>query len=89
MKNNDCISAIAAEAGMSTSDVVRVVNALIKSIGDHVPNDSFELTGLGTFSVLERPALSVRDPRTGDSIIVPCSKILKFKMDKELKKKVK
>ncbi|MHC4124714.1 MAG: HU family DNA-binding protein, partial [Planctomycetota bacterium] len=43
------------------------------------------LVGFGTFSVNERAARQVRNPRTGEKIDLPASKFPKFKAGAELK----
>ena len=47
-----------------------------------------EFRGMGAFSVSHRRERVGRNPRTGESVIVPEKKIPKFKMGKELREKL-
>ena len=44
-----------------------------------------EIRGFGSFAVNRRPARVGRNPRTGDSVLVPEKKVPHFKCGKELK----
>ena len=45
--------------------------------------------GFGTFEVGERAAREGRNPKTGETVKIPASKIPKFKAGKALKDRVK
>ncbi len=47
--------------------------------------DEVRLPGFGTFSVRQRKASEGRNPRTGEPIQIPASKLPKFKAGKILK----
>ena len=47
--------------------------------------DEVRLPGFGTFSVRQRNASKGRNPRTGEPIQIPASKLPKFKAGKILK----
>ncbi|HIJ69603.1 MAG TPA: DNA-binding protein, partial [Deltaproteobacteria bacterium] len=47
------------------------------------------LVGFGTFSVGSRSQREGRNPRTGEKIKIPASKVVKFKAGKTLSEKVK
>jgi DNA-binding protein HU-beta len=51
--------------------------------------EKITLVGFGTFSVGERAEREGRNPRTGDKISIPASKVVKFKPGKSLTDKVK
>ena len=51
--------------------------------------DKITLVGFGTFSVGSRAAREGRNPRTGEKIKIPASKVVKFKAGKTLSEKVK
>jgi DNA-binding protein HU-beta len=51
--------------------------------------DKITLVGFGTFSVGERSQREGRNPRTGEKIKIPASKVVKFKAGKTLSEKVK
>tara|TARA_E500000331_G_scaffold107860_1_gene104754 strand:- start:1124 stop:1306 length:183 start_codon:yes stop_codon:yes gene_type:complete len=47
-----------------------------------------EVRGFGTFAVNVRPERLGRNPKTGESVLVPEKKVLHFKCGKDLKKKL-
>jgi len=44
--------------------------------------DDIAINGFGRFSLKERPAREGRNPRTGETLNIPASKSLGFKMSK-------
>ncbi len=86
MNKTELIEAIADSASLSRVQAGAAVDALFASITKALANgDTVSLVGLGTFSVSDRAARSGRNPRTGETISIPASKILKFKAGKALK----
>jgi DNA-binding protein HU-beta len=51
--------------------------------------DKISLVGFGTFSVGVRSQREGRNPRTGETITIPESKVVKFKAGKILNEKIK
>jgi DNA-binding protein HU-beta len=51
--------------------------------------DKIKLAGFGTFSVVARSQREGHNPRTGEKIKIPASKVVKFKAGKTLSEKVK
>ncbi len=51
--------------------------------------DSVVFTGFGSFKVAERAARKGRNPRSGDEIVIPATKVVKFTPGKMLKDAVK
>jgi DNA-binding protein HU-beta len=71
---------------MSKSDVGKVVDATLDGITDALKrNDEVRLVGFGTYSVANRSATEGRNPRTGEPIKIPASKLPKFKAGKPLR----
>ena len=86
MNKNDLVSAIAAGTGISKSDGAHAVDAMLKSIACALKDcGEVRLPGFGTFSVAQRKASKGRNPRTGEPIQIPASKLPKFKAGKILK----
>ncbi len=52
-------------------------------------DDSVTLVGFGTFTISPRAQREGRNPRTGEKIEIPASKVVKFKTGKNLSEKVK
>ncbi len=86
MNKNDLVDAVAAGTGISKSDGAHAVDAMLESIAGALKDgDEVRLPGFGTFSVAHRKASVGRNPRTGEPIQIPASKLPKFKAGKILK----
>lgn len=89
MNKNDLVSAVANSAGLSKSDATKAVDGVFDAISGALQGgDEVRLVGFGTFSVAARAASEGRNPRTGDKITIPASKLPKFKAGKGLKDSV-
>ena len=86
MKKTDLIAAVAEQSGLSKKDAEKAINATIDTIIKAVADgDKIQLTGFGTFEQRQRNARTGVDPRTGNSIEIPASKVPAFKAGKALK----
>lgn len=63
-----------------------IVNAIIKTLKK---GDEVSIAGLGIFSVKPRAARTARNPKTGETVNVPATKVPKFRAAKALKDAVK
>ena len=86
MKKTDLIAAVAEQSGLSKKDAEKAVNATIDTIINAVAEgDKIQLTGFGTFEQRQRNARTGVDPRTGNTIEIPASKVPAFKAGKGFK----
>ena len=86
MKKTDLIAVVAEQSGLSKKDVEKAINATIDTIIKAVADgDKIQLTGFGTFEQRQRNARTGVDPRTGNSIEIPASKVPAFKAGKGFK----
>ncbi|MBQ1585900.1 MAG: HU family DNA-binding protein [Ruminococcus sp.] len=86
MKKTDLIAAVAEQSGLSKKDAEKAINATIDTIIKAVADgDKIQLTGFGTFEQRQRNARTGVDPRTGNSIEIPASKVPAFKAGKGFK----
>jgi len=82
----ELIDAVANGADISKADATRAVEAVINQITDTLKSgDQVALVGFGTFAVKDRAARTGRNPRTGEPINIPASKVPGFKAGKALK----
>ena len=89
MNKNDLVAAVAASTGMSKNDSAKAVDAVFDGIADALTGgNDVRLVGFGTFSVANRAASMGRNPRTGQAIHIPASRVPKFKAGKGLKSAV-
>ncbi len=86
MKKTDLIHAIAEQSGLSKKDAEKALNATIDTIIKAVAEgEKIQLTGFGTFEQRQRNARTGVDPRTGNTIEMPASKVPAFKAGKGFK----
>ena len=89
MNKSKLIDTIASEAGISTADAARALNATTDAIISAMSSgDSVQLTGFGSFMVRDRAARIGRNPQTGATIQIKASKVAAFKAGKALKEAV-
>lgn len=67
------------EATSLTNTFIGLIAAALKD------GESVRINGLGTFSILERKEHTARNPKTGEAIVVPARKVIKFVACQDLK----
>jgi DNA-binding protein HU-beta len=86
MNKKDLIEKVAGAANVSKKDATNVVNALLEEIKTVLQSgEQITIVGFGSFKVVDRPEREARNPRTGEKIEVPASKVPKFVPGKGLK----
>lgn len=86
MNKQELVNQVASKADLPKTKAQAAVEAIIDSIKASLKKgDEVRLVGFGTFSVAKRAATTGRNPRTGEAIKIPASKLPKFKAGKELK----
>jgi len=86
VNKTELVDAVAQGADISKAAATRAVDTMLDSITDALKKgDQVTLVGFGTFSVRDRQARTGRNPRTGDTINIPASKMPGFKAGKALK----
>lgn len=87
MNKSQLIDAIAAEAGISKVQAKKALDAFVNVTGNCLKSgDKIALVGFGAFSVVDKPARTGRNPRTGQSIQIAAKKTVKFKAGADLNK---
>ena len=72
-----------------TKDLTKVVEIILKEIQNSlIKNEGVELRNFGTFRTNIQKASIRRNPKTGEKVNVPQKRIIKWKMSKELFKKL-
>ena len=89
MNKSDLSSHLASHASLSRTEADFVVNAVFSAIADALARDEpVAIAGFGTFTIRTRAARQGRNPRTGERIDIPASKIPSFKAAKALREAV-
>jgi DNA-binding protein HU-beta len=90
MTKVELVAKIASADGITKSQAEKALDGFILAVsGALATGDKITLVGFGTFSVGERSQREGRNPRTGEKIKIPASKVVKFKAGKTLSEKVK
>ena len=90
MNRTELVAAIAEKSGLSKTNSERALKALLDTIQEAlVNNDKVQLTGFGSFEVIERKARIGRNPKTNEEMPIPGGKAPKFKAGKLLRDAVK
>jgi DNA-binding protein HU-beta len=80
LNKQELIDAVAAATGESKRTAGDVLNAFIETIEGQVKKgERVSLPGFGTFERRARSARTARNPRTGEEIKVPATKVPAFK----------
>lgn len=86
MNKNELIDAVAAATDLPKASATRAVDAVLENIEAALKKgEQVILVGFGTFAVKDRAARSGRNPKTGEEIKIPASRVAGFKPGKKLK----
>lgn len=89
MTKADLIVAVAETAGIERKQADKAVAAVFDEIKKAlIKGDKVQIIGFGTFENRTRSARKGRNPRTGEEIDIPASKLPSFKAGKGLKEAV-
>lgn len=90
MNKTELVVAVAEKAGISKKDADAAVAAVVASVTDALAKgEKVQLIGFGTFETRARAAKQARNPRTGETMTVPATKVPAFKAGAALKEAVK
>lgn len=89
MNKSQLISAIAESAGITVAKAEETLQAALNGITDTLTQGgSVAITGFGSFGVKKRAARKVRNPRTGQEMMLKDTIVPYFKAGKNLKETV-
>jgi DNA-binding protein HU-beta len=90
MTKADLVDKVAAKSGLTKVAAEKALNAFLTSVKDVLLADGkLNLTGFGAFAVETRKERKGRNPRTGATITIPASKVVKFRPGRKLKDTIK
>ena len=85
MNKAQFVEAIALDANISKVEARKAIDAMIRvTVQSLREGERLTLTGLGTFSVQQRPERVGRNPRTGAAVKIPPRKVIKFRPSVEI-----
>jgi len=90
MNKQDIADKVQEVLGSTKADAERAVESMIEAIIKGLKSgDDVSIAGLGIFKTKMRAARTARNPRTGESVQVPATRVPKFQAAKALKDAVK
>lgn len=89
MSKDNLIKAISDETKLAKKEASQALDAIFQVIEQVLSQgEDISLVGFGVFKVSKREERTGRNPRTGDSITIPATKVVKFSAGKALKEAV-
>ena len=89
MNKTELIAAVAEKANLSKKDAEAAASAVLDAVSDElVKGCKVQLIGLGSFEVRECAAKQGRNPKTGEAMQIPATKVPAFKAGNALKNAV-
>ena len=86
MNKTELIATVAEKSGLSRRESEMAVNAVFEAITESLKaGDKVSLVGFGTFDVKERAERLCKNPRTGEEVVSPATRVPGFKAGKGLK----
>lgn len=90
MTKPELVAKMADDAGITKATAEKALNSFMAAVSAGLAKgDKITLVGFGTFDVAERVQREGRNPRSGESIVIPASKVVKFKPGSKLKDSVR
>jgi len=84
------VAKIAERTGLTKTNAENALEAFLEEVQDVLARSGkISLVGFGTFEVAERKARKGRNPKSGENIEIPATRVPRFKAGKGLKDKVK
>lgn len=89
MTKAELVAKIAEHAAISKSSAEQSLSALLETIQEALTTEGkISLPGFGSLVVEERKERNGHNPRTGEAIIIPAGKVVKFRAGINLKKQL-
>jgi DNA-binding protein HU-beta len=86
MNQSELIEKVAQATELNPAAAGQAVKAVVNAIFDALSaGEAVRVSGLGIFNVAARPARGGRNPRTGESIEIAASKVVRFHAGKAVK----
>lgn len=89
MNKGDLVDKVAAKATVTKKQADAVLTAILEVVMEAVANDDkVTLVGFGSFEARERKAREGRNPKTGEKMEIPATRVPAFSAGKQFKELV-
>lgn len=86
MTKAELVAEIAKKSNLTKADAERALNSFVDVAKNILKREeSLTLSGFGSFVVAKRKARKGRNPRTGETINIKASKVVRFRAGKALR----
>lgn len=85
MNKQDVVEKV-RELGLTRDQAAKAVDTVLDTITESLKaGDGVQFTGFGQFVVVDKPARTARNPKTGEAVKVPAKRVVKFRAGTGLK----
>ncbi len=89
MNKGELVDKVAAKSGVTKKQADMVLTAAIEAIMETVSSgDKVTLVGFGSFERRDRKEREGRNPKTGETMVIPATKVPAFSAGKQFKEMV-
>ena len=88
MNKLELVSKVAEKADMTKTAAAKAVEAVFDTISETLCYEEVALVGFGSVNITLRNARKGRNPKTGESIDIAASKVVKFAAGKQLRERI-
>lgn len=86
MKKEDLLTAVSNESGVPKMYAEKVLDGFYKTVIETVARgEEVKIQNFGTFHRVDRATKKVRNPRTGEDMQIPATRMPKFKPSKQFR----
>ena len=90
MTKAEIANTVARKTGMSRKDSIEAVEMFLQCVkGALKEGEKVSLVGFGTFYVKQKDARQGRNPRTGETMVVPVTRVVRVRVAQAVKRRVK
>lgn len=87
MIKNDIITTVMACTGLSRTEAQMAVEGIFEQVSEAlVRGERIEFRGFGVFDLQDRRQRVGRNPRTGEEVVIPPSKAIRFRPGKRIRR---
>ncbi len=86
MTKDELVRSVSREVDMNQGLISKAIDSVFSNLKESLgKGDSFRMVGFGSFRVVERAERRGRNPKTGEEIVIPARKTVRFAPGKDLK----
>jgi DNA-binding protein HU-beta len=89
MNKGELVTSVARKTGLTKKEIDMVLTTILETIVDIISSgEKITLVGFGSFEARDRKEKDGRNPKTGERISIPASRVPVFSVGKFFKKRV-